>query len=82
MSSAYYVLLPPSVRARGGDGHAGWIKFGQPPEELGLALEPRRFVQPEAGHVALFPSYMWHGTVPFEDAEPRITVAFDMPPVA
>jgi tetratricopeptide (TPR) repeat protein len=80
MSSAYYVSLPPSV-ARSAGGQSGWIQFGQPPEELNLELEPRRLIQPEAGHVALFPSYMWHGTVPFEDAEPRLTVAFDMLPV-
>jgi Tfp pilus assembly protein PilF len=81
MSSAYYVSLPPSVdlpeeRAR----RSGWIQFGQPPEDLGLELAPRRFIQPKVGHVALFPSYMWHGTVPFEDSEPRVTMAFDMTP--
>ena len=30
--------------------------------------------------LALFPSYMWHGTVPFEDEQPRMTIAFDMRP--
>jgi hypothetical protein len=48
--------------------------------ELGLDLPPRRLVQPEVGTLVLFPSYMWHGTVPFESAEPRITVAFDLLP--
>jgi hypothetical protein len=82
MSSAYYVSLPPSINDEGDcAGHAGWIQFGQPPEDLGLDLTPRRFIRPEVGYVALFPSYMWHGTVPFEDAEPRVTVAFDMIPV-
>jgi len=80
MSSAYYVSLPPSI-GRGDDGHAGWIQFGQPSEDLGLDLPPRRFIKPKAGFVALFPSYMWHGTVPFEGQEPRMTVAFDMTPV-
>jgi hypothetical protein len=28
----------------------------------------------------LFPSYMWHGTVPFESFQSRITVAFDIVP--
>jgi hypothetical protein len=27
----------------------------------------------------LFPSYMWHGTVPFEGAE-RLSMAFDLVP--
>jgi len=30
--------------------------------------------------LAVFPSYMWHGTVPFEDTQPRLTIAFDMVP--
>ncbi|MFW5927161.1 MAG: putative 2OG-Fe(II) oxygenase, partial [Wenzhouxiangella sp.] len=75
-----YVWLPPSVRDRDDGDHAGHIQFGQPPVELELGLEPRRIIRPRPGHLALFPSYMWHGTVPFEDDEPRITIAFDMVP--
>lgn len=80
MSSAFYVSLPPSVGSPSA-GQAGHIQFGQPPLELDLGLSPRRVIQPEAGKLALFPSYMWHGTVPFEDEQPRITVAFDMTPL-
>jgi hypothetical protein len=29
----------------------------------------------------LFPSYMWHGTIPFRDAALRTTIAFDAVPV-
>jgi Tfp pilus assembly protein PilF len=83
MSSAFYVSLPPAVRDKQRpEDLAGYIQFGQPPVELGLSLPPRRVIRPLLGHVALFPSYMWHGTVPFEDEEPRITVAFDMVPLA
>jgi hypothetical protein len=28
----------------------------------------------------LFPSYFWHGTLPFESDQPRMTVAFDALP--
>ncbi|HVR81111.1 MAG TPA: tetratricopeptide repeat protein [Luteimonas sp.] len=83
MSSAFYVSLPPSVGSPSATGsQAGHIQFGQPPFELDLGLAPRRVIRPEAGKLALFPSYMWHGTVPFEDEQPRITVAFDMTPLA
>ena len=82
MSSAFYVSLPPAVRSQSGDDIAGYIQFGQPPVDLGLDLPPRRVIRPEVSHLALFPSYMWHGTVPFEDESPRITVAFDMTPPA
>lgn len=82
MSSAFYVSLPPSVAQKSDEEDtAGYIQFGQPPVELGLGLAPRRVIRPRVGHVALFPSYMWHGTVPFEDDLPRITVAFDMTPI-
>lgn len=79
MSSAFYVALPASV-GQPSAGQAGWIQFGQPLEDLGLDLPPRRVIQPRPGHLALFPSYVWHGTVPFTDAEPRLTIAFDMQP--
>lgn len=82
MSSAFYVSLPPAVREKADpDDTAGYIQFGQPPVELGLDLPPRRVIRPRVGYLALFPSYMWHGTIPFEDEAPRITVAFDMTPL-
>lgn len=82
LSSAFYVSLPDSVRAPRAGSREGWIQFGEPLEELGLDLPPRRLVQPKPGHLALFPSYMWHGTVPFDDHQPRLTIAFDMQPKA
>lgn len=86
LSSAFYVSLPPSVLRAGegqGDGDtAGCIQFGEPPPELGLGLGPRRIIRPRPGQLALFPSYLWHGTVPFQDDAPRLTIAFDAQPVA
>ena len=54
--------------------------FGQPPEELQLDFPPRRVIHPEPGKLALLPSYMWHGTVPFKDKQSRVTVTFDTTP--
>ncbi|GAB2614807.1 putative 2OG-Fe(II) oxygenase [Novilysobacter erysipheiresistens] len=82
MSSAFYVSLPPSVRSPPpGNPAAGYLQLGQPPVELGLDLPPRRVIRPEPGKLALFPSYLWHGTVPFEDTIPRLSIAFDMTPL-
>jgi Flp pilus assembly protein TadD len=78
VSSALYISLPEEVRDPG--DNAGYIQFGAPMKELGLDLPPRRVVRPEVGTLVLFPSYMWHGTVPFESTQPRITVAFDLLP--
>lgn len=78
LSSAYYVSLPPEVAADEGQGA---LAFGVPDAALGLDLAPRRVVQPQEGHLVLFPSYLWHGTTPFESSAPRVTVAFDSLPV-
>jgi hypothetical protein len=59
---------------------AGCLQFGEPPTELGLGLGPRRIIKPRAGRLVLFPSYLWHGTLPFTDDAPRMTVAFDVVP--
>jgi hypothetical protein len=39
-------------------------------------------VTPVPGRLAIFPSYVWHGTAPFESAAARLTVAFDALPKA
>jgi tetratricopeptide (TPR) repeat protein len=77
LSGVYYVNLPPELGAGGGD-HAGWIEFGRPPALYPAPGEPRlRLVRPEPGLMALFPSYFWHRTVPFDSGEKRISIAFD-----
>jgi tetratricopeptide (TPR) repeat protein len=80
ISSCYYVAVPKAVedvRAR-----QGWIKFGEPGLDVPLENAIRRAIQPRAGRLVLFPSYMWHGTIPFHDAQPRTTIAFDIVPQA
>lgn len=73
ISSAFYVALPESM----GVGEAGWLKLGEPQTELGLGLAPFRTIEPKPGRLVLFPSTMWHGTIPFAAGE-RLTVAFDV----
>jgi len=73
LSSALYVALPDSM----GTGDQGWLKLGEPQAELGVDLPPFRTVEPRPGRLVLFPSTMWHGTIPFEAGE-RMTVAFDV----
>jgi tetratricopeptide (TPR) repeat protein len=73
ISSALYVALPENM----GSGNAGWLQLGAPPPDLRLDLAPYEQIEPKPGRLALFPSTMWHGTIPFEDGE-RLTIAFDM----
>ena len=56
---------------------AGWIKFGEPPSELGLDIPAYAEVEPREGRLVMFPSTMWHSTVPFEAGE-RLVLAFDV----
>lgn len=79
LSSACYIELP-EVMSPGND--AGWIQFGQPGFITTPALSPEHQVQPQPGMLVLFPSYMWHGTVPFSapPSSRRMTIAFDVVP--
>lgn len=76
ISSCYYVRLPAVVKE--GKDQQGWIAFGQPDFENGPAA--RRILQPQVGQLILFPSYTWHGTLPFQGETPRTTIAFDVLP--
>ena len=76
ISSCYYVGVPDAVKDE--TQKQGWIKFGEPSYDIGLGV--RRAIQPVPGRLVLFPSYMWHGTVPFHSDTVRTTIAFDAIP--
>lgn len=78
ISSCYYVALPPRVDTA--PGHQGWLKFGETALHLGAREQVAKLVRPEVGKLVLFPSYFYHGTVPFEDEACRTTIAFDVVP--
>jgi tetratricopeptide (TPR) repeat protein len=81
LSSAFYVALPPEIdHSAVGHSEAGALAFGAPDSALGLNLPPRRIIRPKVGRLVIFPSYLWHGTIPFESETPRLTVAFDARP--
>ena len=77
ISSCYYVAVPDVTRDA--SAKEGWIKFGEPSFRT-AAQTVRRTVQPVPGRLVLFPSYMWHGTIPFHSAVARTTIAFDAVP--
>ncbi|WP_428150388.1 putative 2OG-Fe(II) oxygenase [Brevundimonas sp.] len=79
VSSALYVETPePSPD----QPKAGWLRFGACRLGVGLELPPEHWIEPHPGRVALFPSWMWHGTEPFTGGGERLTVAFDVQPKA
>lgn len=74
VSSALYLIVPDEAH---GSDRQGWLELGRPPPDLGLDLPPVQSIEPQEGHLALFPSTLYHGTTPFGSAE-RMTVAFDV----
>jgi tetratricopeptide (TPR) repeat protein len=78
ISSACYIQLPDSVTA--GRTSEGILSFGAPGMITTPSLGAELSVRPELGQLVLFPSYFWHGTLPFHSEQPRLTVAFDVVP--
>lgn len=77
LSSAFYAALP-SEGERGAPP-AGWLALGAPEAALGLDLPPTKLIEPKPARLVLFPSTMWHGTMPFDHGQ-RLTAAFDVAP--
>ena len=77
ISSAYYVSVPDEVADE--NLMSGWLKFGEPRYPV-PGLGPEGVVQPRAGRLVLFPSYMWHGTNAIHGEQSRMTIAFDAVP--
>lgn len=77
LSSACYVDVPSDT-----EGKEGWIRFGQPGVRTTPKLEAEHFIEPAPGKIVLFPSYMWHGTIPFSKHSTRMSVAFDLTPAS
>ncbi len=75
ISSALYIAVPKADDL--GAPPAGWIALGNAPPELAIDVKPYAQIEPKAARLVLFPSTMWHGTMPFEGSE-RLTIAFDI----
>ncbi|AKM08476.1 tetratricopeptide repeat protein [Pelagerythrobacter marensis] len=75
ISAVYYVAVPPEMNDR-----EGWLKFGETGLHLGANERILRTIRPEPGMLVLFPSYFYHGTIPFSAEAHRLTIAFDAVP--
>lgn len=76
-SGVYYINLPAEHELKNG---AGYLKLGQPDLSLPTAHDADFLVKPKVGQLVLFPSFLWHGTEPFQSSQPRVTIAFDVAP--
>ena len=75
ISSAFYVDIPEQITQS--EKQEGWLQLGVPLFPDPPVSNPIMTIAPKAGHLALFPSIMWHGTLPFNQGE-RLTAAFDV----
>ncbi|MEX0921392.1 MAG: tetratricopeptide repeat protein [Rhodovibrionaceae bacterium] len=76
LSGVYYLEIPEEVSR--GNGEEGCLYLADSQAEEARSL--REIVRPQEGLVVLFPSYLWHGTVPYHSDKERICVAFDLVP--
>lgn len=75
LSGAYYVELPPATSA--GD-RQGWIEFGRPYGRRDVPDAMIHAKRPVVGHLLVFPSYVFHRTLPYEGEGERISISFDL----
>ncbi len=71
VSGVYYVTVPNSI-SQSSKLSQGWLCFSQ------TSSKPRHSIKPEEGVVTLFPSYLYHQTLPLQHDEKRICIAFDI----
>lgn len=79
LSCCTYVALPTS-QIENTETRSGWIKFGETSMKLGDRELIAQTIKPKIGHCVFFPGYFWHGTIPFESVEKRLTVPCDIDP--
>lgn len=77
ISSAFYVAVPEPTPA---EPFGGWLRFGATQLGPNLELPAEHRIEPKPGRLALFPSFLWHGTEPFSSPGERLTLAFDAVP--
>lgn len=76
VSSAFYVETPDAEDAP----KASWLRLGKPGILTRPELGASAWIEPKPGRLALFPSYLWHGTEPFTGPGRRLSIAFDVQP--
>ncbi|UUX51372.1 putative 2OG-Fe(II) oxygenase [Nisaea acidiphila] len=78
LSGTYYAAVPETVRPDDPE-RAGWLEFNRP--GYGIPYRGTRKLEaicPELGMAVVFPSYVWHSTIPFRGGGERISIAFDL----
>ncbi|MGY6277077.1 tetratricopeptide repeat protein [Methylomonas sp. MgM2] len=80
ISGCVYLQLPD----KGNDGHEGSFEYGTDGDDYPRLHDdfPSRIVDQKVGDLVLFPSSLFHRTIPFQSDQERVCVAFDIKPRA
>ena len=80
ISGCVYLQLPD----KGTDGHEGSFEYGTDGDDYPRLHDdfPCRIVDQAVGDLVLFPSSLFHRTLPFQSDQERVCVAFDIKPGA
>ena len=78
LSGSLYLAMP----RRGTDSDAGSIEFSTHGDDYPQrhTCFPSKTILPQVGDIVLFPSSLFHRTIPFHSREERVCVAFDVKP--
>ena len=76
--SGVYYLDEPRVEKE--NSKAGWIEFNRSGYNLPHFGDEKEIksIKPEVGMFILFPSYVWHGTIPYTDSYTRGSISFNI----
>jgi len=81
LSCVYYLEVPDEIETPSNSADkSGWLALGRPGVGVPYSAVPELYIAPAVGKLIIFPSYVWHETLPFKSNQPRITVAFDLIP--
>ena len=77
ISGVYYLDEP---ETESNEEHAGWIEFNRAGYNLPHFAGEKgiELIKPKGGMFIFFPSYVWHGTIPYTHSYSRISISFDV----
>ena len=77
LSGSFYINVPPKLKADSGNLV---LCIDDNEQESQNNLNPKKIMNVTTGSLCLFPSSLYHYTIPFESKEDRIVLAFDVRP--
>ncbi|MEE8350607.1 MAG: tetratricopeptide repeat protein, partial [Rhodospirillales bacterium] len=82
ITACYYARLPDVMETENQE-HQAWIEFGRPPDYLANRPDPAFPVyQPQEGLLVMWPSYLYHQTIPFQSGGIRSSIPCDFLPTS